>query len=74
MYEHMVHPILTVLFDLFIIGSALTIGSAMVAEYLVAREPRVGTSRRYQPKYQAPAPSRKRATIHRMPSQPRRAA
>lgn len=74
MYEMMIHPVLTILFDLFIIGSALAVGSAMVVEYLQSREPRIGTTHRYQPKYaQAPRP-RFRTAVHRAPAQRRRAA
>ncbi|MEO8539172.1 MAG: hypothetical protein ABI577_05480 [bacterium] len=68
----MVHPILTIFFDLFIIGAALTISSAMVAEFLASREPQVGTTRKYQPRPQLQA--RRRATMHRLPAQRRRAA
>ena len=68
----MVHPILTILFDLFIIGSAVTISAGMVAEYLASREPQVGTTRKYQPKSQPQA--RRRGTVHRFPADRRRAA
>lgn len=70
----MVHPVLTILFDLFIIGSAATVASAMVVEYLQSREPQIGTSRHYQPRYPAPSRQRTRASVHRLPSQRRRAA
>lgn len=71
MYEHMVHPVLTIMFDVFIIGSALAVASAMLGEYLLSREPQVGTSRRYEPRYQAARPKR-RTTITRLPAQRRR--
>ena len=74
MYEVMIHPVLTILFDLFIIGSALAVASAMVIGYLQSRGPQTGTTQRYQPKY-APAPRlRTRSTVHRVPAQRRRAA
>ncbi len=38
----MVNPILTVLFDLFLIGSALAIIAAMVQEYVDSRTPSIG--------------------------------
>lgn len=66
----MVNPLLTILLDLFIIGSAVSISAAMLAEYLGSREPQVGTTRKYQPKAQP----RRRATMHRIPAQRRRAA
>lgn len=72
MCDTMVHPILTILFDLFIIGSAVIISAGMVAEYLASREPQIGTNRKYQPK--APAQTRRRGNVHRFPAQPRRAA
>jgi hypothetical protein len=67
----MVHPILTFLFDLFIIGSAVTISAGMVAEYIASREPQIGTNRKYQPKAQLRT---HRRTVHRFPALPRRAA
>ena len=39
----MVHPVLTVLFDLFLIGSALAVIAAMVSEYVRSRTPSVGS-------------------------------
>jgi hypothetical protein len=41
----MVNPVLTIIFDLFLIGSALALISAMATEYLVSREPHVGSPR-----------------------------
>jgi hypothetical protein len=41
----MVNPVLTIIFDLFLIGSALALVSAMATEYLVSREPHVGSTR-----------------------------
>ncbi|MGH2609158.1 MAG: hypothetical protein ACRDHF_08710 [Tepidiformaceae bacterium] len=41
----MVNPVLTVLFNLFLVGSALTIIAAMVQEYLASRTPSVGGGR-----------------------------
>ena len=40
----MIHPVLTILFDLFIIGSALAVASAMVIWYLQSRGPHIGHS------------------------------
>ena len=42
----MVHPVLTLLFDLLIIGTAVTVISAMVVEYRTHREPHIGVSQR----------------------------
>lgn len=42
----MVNPLFTILFDLFLIGSALAVTVGMAAEYLVAREPHIGSTRR----------------------------
>ena len=68
----MVNPLLTILFDLFLVGSALAITAAMAAEYFVSREPHVGTSR------SRPVANRqivrRRTTLQRMPAQRRRAA
>ena len=70
----MINPVLTLLFDLFIIGSAIAVGSAMVLEYVQSREPQIGTTHRYQPKY-GPAPRpRLRKNVHSAPAQRRRAA
>jgi hypothetical protein len=41
----MVNPLLTVLFDLLLIGTAGSVVAAMVTEYLANREPAVGTTR-----------------------------
>ena len=38
----MVNPVLTVIFDLFLIGSAATVVTAMVAEYRAHRGPAIG--------------------------------
>jgi hypothetical protein len=73
MYARMVNPLLTILFDLFLIGSALAVTAGIAAEYLVTREPHVGTTRR--PRRVSPAPhARRRATVHRFPAERRRAA
>ena len=68
----MVNPLLTILFDIFLIGSALAVTAGMVAEYLASREPHVGrVSRVKQTSHgHATAP---RATVHRI-GQRRRAA
>lgn len=42
MYESMVHPLLTFLFDLLLIGTALSVIAAMTIEYLASKEPSVG--------------------------------
>jgi hypothetical protein len=68
----MVNPLLTILFDIFLVGSALAVSAAMATEYLMAREPQVGTSRPQRPV--ATRTVRRRATVHRMPAQRRRAA
>jgi hypothetical protein len=72
MCESMVNPALTILFDLFLIGSAVAITLAMATEYFVSRQPHIGTSRPKPPV--ATRTPRKRATIHRMPAHRRRAA
>ena len=38
----MIHPLATLLFDLFLIGAAASILSAMAFEYLASRSPAVG--------------------------------
>jgi len=40
-----INPVLTILFDLFLIGSALAVSAAMVGEYFLHREPHVGDSK-----------------------------
>lgn len=67
----MVNPALTILFDLFLIGSAIAISAAMAAEYFTTRQPHVGTTRPRPPL--ATRTPRRRATMHRLPA-PRRAA
>lgn len=42
----MVNPVLTILFDLFLIGSALAIAAGMINEYRASRTLSVGGSRR----------------------------
>lgn len=42
----MVNPLLTALFDLFLVGSALAICAAMIDEYRASREPVVRRSSR----------------------------
>ncbi|MCC6387159.1 MAG: hypothetical protein IT302_07225 [Dehalococcoidia bacterium] len=42
----MVNPLLTILFDLFLIGTAVAVCAAMVEEYLASREPVVRGSMR----------------------------
>lgn len=41
----MVNPLLTLLFDLLLIGTAGSVVAAMVTEYLANRQPAVGTTR-----------------------------
>ncbi len=38
----MVNPVLTLLFNLFLVGAALTVIAAMAQEYLESRTPSVG--------------------------------
>ncbi len=67
----MVNPLLTILFDLFLIGSALAVTVGMAAEYLVAREPHIGSTRgafATSPR----AADRRKQTAH--PGSPRRRA
>ena len=45
----MINPVLTILFDLFIVGSALAIVAALIAEQWAMREPSVGPVRRSRP-------------------------
>jgi len=40
----MVNPVITLLFDLFLIGAAAGIIASMVAEYLASRRPSVGAA------------------------------
>ena len=72
MYDAMVNPAFTILFDIFLIGSAIAVSTAMAAEYLLAREPHVGTT--HPRRTVATRTSRRRATIQRMPAPRRRAA
>ncbi len=66
----MVNPVLTILFYLFLIGSASAVIAAMVMERHTARLPRVGTTRtqRIAPTRRAPS------NIQRLHMQRRRAA
>ena len=54
----MVNPVLTILFDLVLIGTALGLIASMATEYFVTREPHVGSERavRRAPARRAPAP------------------
>ena len=54
----MVNPILTTLFDLFLVGSAVAVIAGMVREYRANRLPAIGTSAR------APADRRPAARSH----------
>ncbi|MGI8927314.1 MAG: hypothetical protein ACR2HN_11830 [Tepidiformaceae bacterium] len=55
----MINPVLTILLDVFLIGSAIAIAAAMVAEYRSGQWPAVGSRpRSKQPAPQQPAPSR----------------
>lgn len=38
----MVNPVLTLIFDLFLIGSAISVVAAMVVEYRTGRSPAIG--------------------------------
>jgi hypothetical protein len=42
----MIHPVLTVLFDIFLIGSTLSIIAAIAAEQYLARDPAIGSPHR----------------------------
>lgn len=67
----MVNPLLTALFDLFLIGSAGTIIAGMVQEYLASRHPSVGAPGGYveidfsAPKSVVVAPRRRASTATR---------
>jgi len=59
----MVNPVLTIIFDLVLVGGALAIASAMATEYLMCREPHVGSTRparaaRARPAYRRRAETR----------------
>jgi hypothetical protein len=41
----MVHPLLTVLFDFMLIGTAITVIATMIAEHVASRQPAVGRPR-----------------------------
>jgi hypothetical protein len=45
----MINPLLTVLFDFFLIGSAAAILAGMAREYFVSRTPSVGSPRTGRP-------------------------
>jgi hypothetical protein len=70
----MVNPLLTILFDIFLIGSALVVTGGMVAEYLATREPHVGRVGRSACASNRRQNSSPRATVHRIGSERRRAA
>jgi hypothetical protein len=53
-----VNPLITVLFDLFLIGSAAAIVAAMVTEQLAGRTPHIGAWRR-----RAVAPAARRENV-----------
>lgn len=59
----MVNPVLTIIFDLFLIGSALALISAMATEYFVSREPYVGSTRAARVPRQRPTHRRRAATL-----------
>ena len=69
----MINPVLTILFDLFLIGSALAVTAGMAAEYLVTREPHIGTSRPSR-KVMPAGQMGRRDIIHRSPATQRRRA
>lgn len=69
----MVNPVFTILFDLFLIGTAVAVSATMVAEYLGSREPHVGTTRRNRAMRAQPASGTKRS-MSRASSPRRRAA
>ena len=54
----MVNPLLTILFDLVLVGGATAILAAMVAEYLACREPHVGSARVRPAQRAVPGPGR----------------
>jgi hypothetical protein len=58
----MINPVLTLLFDLFLIGSASTIIAGMVQEYLTGRTVSVGSTGRGLAVETMPAPVRHRNT------------
>lgn len=59
----MVNPVLTILFDLFLIGSALALISAMTTEYLASRQPHVGSTRAARPQRPRSAARRRAETL-----------
>ncbi|MEO9254258.1 MAG: hypothetical protein ABI305_01860 [Tepidiformaceae bacterium] len=59
----MIHPLLTLMFDLFLIGSAGSILAAMTAEYFANRGPAVGRSHAARPLTRAQQPGRA-ANVH----------
>lgn len=62
MYAAMINPVLTLLFDLFLIGSASTIIAGLVQEYLASRTISVGSTGRGLAVETMPAPVRHRNT------------
>lgn len=66
----MVNPVLTILFDIFLIGSATAVIAALVYEQRLSRLPRVGAPVTARNRAARPAPS----NIHRYHAQRRRAA
>lgn len=69
----MVNPVLTILFDMILIGSALFVVAGMVREYLESRGPAVGgTASRAGARLTAVRPAR--TVRRRMPTERRRVA
>lgn len=54
MCASMIHPLLTLMFDLFLVGSAISILAAMTAEYIANRDPAVGHTRAARPVSRSP--------------------
>ena len=64
----MVNPLLTVLFDLFLVGAAIAIIAAMVDEYFSSRTPAIGRrSRQATPQARVAArPDQRRAGLKKV--------
>ena len=68
----MVNPVATLVFDVFLVGTAGLVVAAMVQEYLSQRDPCVGVTRRARRTATRPAHPVRKPARHFSPAQPRR--
>ena len=60
----MIHPVVSFLFDLMLLGTAASVIAAMVAEYLGERESAVGSTRVHAPVARHGMYARQRSLAH----------